>query len=473
MYLEDGRVCADVFNGFRQTICSVGTDFADGARHMATHVLGNGGQKLYVDGELRSESTQSTSGASAQAYVVMGRAPQAGTPYLTGQLDEVKIFDLAMSDVAIKGLYDTWQPLTLSSSGAGVLDATWSAPLPENVEGNYQIDLTATDTLGNRNEARELWGQWNGEIDLIPPRVHIELDYTGAGYTARTAITGYAEDLNLVEQGFESPCAAANLTRSYNTLTRPNQATRLNRIDFSCSVAGFVSTVTRVKACDTHGRCAANYPPQYYAFTAGPGGVERFNAYTGGDARRIVNYLWSYISGGLAVDVPRRQVYWVQWEGLRRAKFDGTEVEVLASGSNFTGDLAIDSAAGLLYRAEEDGVYRSNLDGTESVRVLTGSNRFSPLALDPVRGKLYVGIGSNVVRFNYDGSGRETFHQAPQGTGYQSLAVNPATGRVYWSFFSGAIAGTSCRNVAGVLYKEYNAPVTAIGGGPANRRNAN
>ena len=45
--------------------------------------------------------------------------------------------------------------------------------MPAGLEGNYQIDLTATDTLGNRNDERIDWNHWQGEIDTAPPRISI------------------------------------------------------------------------------------------------------------------------------------------------------------------------------------------------------------------------------------------------------------------------------------------------------------
>src|SRR5262249_49921996 len=48
IYLSGGNVCADVFNGSRESICSAGVDYADGQWHQVAHVLASGLHQLYV-----------------------------------------------------------------------------------------------------------------------------------------------------------------------------------------------------------------------------------------------------------------------------------------------------------------------------------------------------------------------------------------------------------------------------------------
>ena len=58
LYLSGGNVCADVFNGARETICSAHTNYADGQWHQAAQVLSGGAQLLYVDGALAASGVQ-------------------------------------------------------------------------------------------------------------------------------------------------------------------------------------------------------------------------------------------------------------------------------------------------------------------------------------------------------------------------------------------------------------------------------
>ena len=93
-----------------------------------------------------------------------------------------------------RGLYQSWTQVAL---GSGMNSATWRAMVPRDLEGNYQVDLTATDVLGNRNDKRSTWGLWRGEIDTRPPRVGISSSSWYEAGVRRTDITAWAEDLNL------------------------------------------------------------------------------------------------------------------------------------------------------------------------------------------------------------------------------------------------------------------------------------
>lgn len=135
--------------------------------------------------------------------LLLGRA-EAGSSLATfgGKLDEIKVFPAELSERQIRDLWVSWQPATLGQAAAA--QTTWTAALPANIEGFYQIDLTATDTLGARNNDRIDWGQWQGEIDLSAPRVRMSATYH---YNNQTRLVGYAEDLNLSEDGLKMPCA--------------------------------------------------------------------------------------------------------------------------------------------------------------------------------------------------------------------------------------------------------------------------
>src|SRR4029453_7809044 len=111
--------------------------------------------------------------------------------------DQVQMFAQALTAEQVRGLYQSWAPATLANAGSGVNSTTWSATVPRNLEGNYQIDLTATDVLGNRNDKRSTWGLWRGEIDTKPPRVGISSSSWWEAGVARTDITAWAENLTL------------------------------------------------------------------------------------------------------------------------------------------------------------------------------------------------------------------------------------------------------------------------------------
>src|SRR5262249_6369423 len=148
-------------------------NYADGQWHHAAQVLSGGAQLLYLDGALAASGVKGSSAYAAQGDLVLGWAASAAQRFLSGALDQVQMFAPAVSGEQVRGLYQSWAPVTLASTGSGVNATTWSASVPRDLEGNYQIDLTATDVLGNRNDKRSTWGLWRGEIDTKPPRVGI------------------------------------------------------------------------------------------------------------------------------------------------------------------------------------------------------------------------------------------------------------------------------------------------------------
>jgi len=270
IYLSGGNLCADVINGGRETICSVGVNYADGDFHMVAQVLTPGGSHLlYADGQEVASGLKGTSQFAGTLRPVLGRAPVAATPSFTGRLDEVMIFQTGLSADQVAGLFRLFRPVTVTGNAPGVAGAAWSLPVPAGLEGNYQIDLTATDLSGNRNDLRSTWNKWRGEIDLLAPRVALRANFAGGGETAQTIFTGSATDLNLSERNIQFPCANPTITRSFNTLTRPGEPQRLNGLTFTCAVPGFV-TGNRVRflACDIHNRCAATLASSYQLYGA-------------------------------------------------------------------------------------------------------------------------------------------------------------------------------------------------------------
>jgi hypothetical protein len=101
LWVAGGRVHARIGT---QTITSAGGGLADGAWHHLVHVLGGpeGGQRLYVDGRLVAAGDRSSSSFIGQNRILVGRAPAAPTPGFTGSIDEVRVYDLALSPRAIE-----------------------------------------------------------------------------------------------------------------------------------------------------------------------------------------------------------------------------------------------------------------------------------------------------------------------------------------------------------------------------------
>ncbi|MEI2688377.1 MAG: LamG-like jellyroll fold domain-containing protein [Anaerolineae bacterium] len=184
--LSGGNVCVDLFSGgSRESICSAGVNYGDNQWHMMAHVVGPGGQKLYLDGQLAASGLKTASSYVGDSSILFGEAAQATSTRFTGRLDEVKVFPAALSALQVVGLYSSWSPVAVAASGPGVLSSTWSTQAPTGLEGNFQIDLTGSDVLANRNGERITWNQWRGEIDTTSPRLALTVRYVGADSTAR------------------------------------------------------------------------------------------------------------------------------------------------------------------------------------------------------------------------------------------------------------------------------------------------
>ncbi len=70
-----------------------------------------------------------------------------------------------------------WLPVTLAQPGAAT--SAWSLAIPAELEGEYQIDLRASDSLGNLQRSDNVW---RGIIDTRDPRVVMSATATGSTY---------------------------------------------------------------------------------------------------------------------------------------------------------------------------------------------------------------------------------------------------------------------------------------------------
>ncbi|MDY7076379.1 MAG: LamG-like jellyroll fold domain-containing protein [Chloroflexota bacterium] len=245
--------------------------YTDGRWHHLAAVKNGGSLTLYVDGAVAGSAADDT--VFSQALdIAIGRLGKSLTSrYFDGLIDQVAVFERALSESEVQMLYDiagrnwlNWQAATLSESGTGITHTTWSHVVPGDLEeGIYQIDLRGSDVLGNRNDDTSTWSQWQGEIDLHGPSVQIGFQLAGqAGdETARTEYTCRAEDFNLVEAGLDCPCPVLPSDRQYYDAdwfrAWISDTARLYSIETSCLEPGHAAAATaRIYACDGHGHCS-------------------------------------------------------------------------------------------------------------------------------------------------------------------------------------------------------------------------
>lgn len=376
IYLENGNVCMNVWTGASfQTGCSAFTNYADSAWHQLFHTIGAEGNRLYVNGTL-AVSTAATSSAHPQNSVHIGWSGVGSAPYFDGMLDELAIYDVALSSAEISSLYRNWQPATLDNDG-------WQHTIPAGLEGYYQIDVRGTDAHGNQT-SRDQWRTWRGLIDSQSPRVAIDVAYDGIDSTAQTLFTVSAEDDNLTTDQLVNHCNTASLVRGYrNDAWRQEwgDGQQLNRLSSDCTASGFQTGELFARACDTLGNCGAAVPEQTWAYLSdngqvtnenGSNDIVRFNLYDGSGRETVVERL--HIVRDIDFDELRGHLYWVEVDdsadsaAIWRADLNGNNPTQLrggiagsASGIRNT-TLAVDAAGNKLYWSEQQYIRRANLD---------------------------------------------------------------------------------------------------------------
>ncbi|MCA0350423.1 MAG: hypothetical protein LCH85_00375 [Chloroflexi bacterium] len=225
----------------------------------------------YLNGTNLGSVEQSFGTASNLPLQIGSAKPNSG--FFNGQLDEVQIYQRALSAREIYGLAQSehagvnqaqiwleayhfdgspsseiWQSAPIQAQGTDL--ATWSYNPPAASEGFYQLHVRGNDAFANTNDERIIW---RGSIDTQAPRVSINATQGGSGANSYTDYVISAEDLFIDENSLLSPCAGSPISYGYY----PNPA-RINRLSVSCRVNGHSQSVVIAKACDYAGHCSTS-----------------------------------------------------------------------------------------------------------------------------------------------------------------------------------------------------------------------
>ncbi len=145
----------------------------------------------------------------------------------------------------------------------------------------------------------------------------------------------------------------------------------------------------------------------------------------------------------IALDTVHHKLYWGDQtaEEIHRCDPDGSNQEFVTT-TPFHRGLAVDGANGRIYwttsRTPTAGdVWTADLNGVGGVRILDGGTAtFKPatIAIDPQRNRLYFTdyVTKTFRRSALNGSGLITLYTDQFGQSPRGLAVDPATGDVYW-----------------------------------------
>ena len=155
----------------------------------------------------------------------------------------------------------TWLPATVTQRGAAV--STWSLPLPFPLENEYQIDLRATDKLGNVLRSDNAW---RGIIDTVAPRMAVDAAKGPPWFNATLGRTMFdlsvscgAVDRYLKEDTFQCPAGGApvrTITSDPNLQALFPDRTILTGLGNSATYPWDDPNVGVVfTACDGYGHC--------------------------------------------------------------------------------------------------------------------------------------------------------------------------------------------------------------------------
>lgn len=97
LYLQEGNLTARLWSN--ETISTSGINYADGQWHRISYVIGQsvGGQKIYVDGDLRASGIKSSSDFKDQTGINIGFSNDAASDYFQGEIAEVSLWSEARS----------------------------------------------------------------------------------------------------------------------------------------------------------------------------------------------------------------------------------------------------------------------------------------------------------------------------------------------------------------------------------------
>ena len=159
IFVNNGALCAWYFKNSADYIwdgsgCTLSTPgYADNNWHMVTFVVSSSGGALYVDGVQKASQpwTGSPGAASTNQVLSFARYPGVANPYLAATLDEIRIYNQALSATQVATLYNSmpqvlsvsWTNLVNLTANGGSLQKTGGCDGCEDATANSQQQIAA------------------------------------------------------------------------------------------------------------------------------------------------------------------------------------------------------------------------------------------------------------------------------------------------------------------------------------------
>jgi len=145
----NGNICTRVWDD--ETICTVGVNYADDGFHHIVHLLNGTNQIIFIDGVEQGRGDKGVSDFDWDTEIIFGynNVNDANNEFFTGTIDDIRIYDRALTENEIKTLYneDGW---------------------PNTASGNTDTQITLLSAHGKYLVA-EPSGEMNANRDQIGP----------------------------------------------------------------------------------------------------------------------------------------------------------------------------------------------------------------------------------------------------------------------------------------------------------------
>ncbi|MBM7844941.1 LamG-like jellyroll fold domain-containing protein [Herpetosiphon giganteus] len=209
--------------------------------HLATTFDGQN-YRVYVNGTAVYTSTAS---AGRTPYPVSKLEIGKADTYFNGSIDQVRIYDRALSAKDIGLLASSWTNAPLT--GAGTASADWTYAIPNGLQGLYSLRMRGTDSFSNTDTIATVW---RGMIDSVAPTISLSALHRGGGYAASTVYTVTASDLFLDPATLSMPCQPLTSSLTSNPMSGTSTLTA------TCSLAGHQQGLVNASIRDVAGNDA-------------------------------------------------------------------------------------------------------------------------------------------------------------------------------------------------------------------------
>ncbi len=232
-------------------------EFASGYWNLLTVVQQAGDLTAFVNGQQVA--------AIPEAVVDLSQVALVDFVNFAGGIDDFKLYKRALTTLEINEQVQLgWQLAVTSSSGTSVESANWQAAPPAGLEGFYDVNVRAVDTVGNFVAEGSSAPIFTGLVDTLSPRGSFDRSTAGGSTIYTVELTDFSLDRSTLQ--LPDACSSNTVVTVTNNRSAwfmglaqqaPNDALtdRAVSIKAVCSVAQPLAE-GEFTVCDTARNCA-------------------------------------------------------------------------------------------------------------------------------------------------------------------------------------------------------------------------